>query len=239
MTHARGADFSSNQDDVHLQGAINQGLAFAMVKTTEGVDYVSPSARMQIARLEVNGVRVGLYHFLTSSHDGADQWDHFERTSWARGMVVACDQETDETGTLVPDSIARAFIRRGRQRGYRVGRYGDGRVMGRHLGEDWRWVAWWGSVPPPIRWDVWQFADGRDGAPDWNVFNGDRARLDTWWQRTATRRRPLTRMPQRWWLHDDFAKAARGPYRLPQLGPAVVAYAVRHPRSGRLRLERK
>jgi lysozyme len=236
--HARGADLSAFQDDVHLQRAIHAGLDFAFVKATEGAHYVNPRARTQIARLEANRVHVGLYHFLTHDVDGARQWDFFEATAahWSVPLVVACDQESDGHGVLVPDAIASAFIRRGHQRGFKVGRYGDARVMGRRLGEDWRWVARWAKTPPAGRWDVWQFAAGAHGDPDWDVFAGDREQLAAWWKRNG-RRAKLA--PGRWWLHDELERVALGPYRLPQLAPRLALYLARHRRSRHFELVRR
>jgi lysozyme len=244
---ARGADLSVFQDDAQLQRAINEHLDFAFVKATEGDAYVNPRARLQIARLEANTVHVGLYHFLTHDVDGARQWDFFERTAahWTKTpLVVACDQETDGHGVLVPDAIAAAFIRRGHQAGYEVGRYGDVRVMGRTLGEDWRWRARWAKTPPAGRWDFWQFAAGAGGGPDWNVFRGNRAELEAWWKRHGGRRlkgkahpvSPYANAPARWWLHDELEKRALGPYRLPRLVAALTLYLARHRRSARFEL---
>lgn len=241
MSLAKGADFSNFQDLAAISHAIHaEGIAFAFVKTSEGASYTNPSARAQIGQLEGAGVRVGLYHFLTHDIDGARQWDHFETTlQWTRvhGPVVACDQETDEHGVLVPDEVARAFIRRGEQRGYKVGRYGDARVMRRNLGEAWRWFARWAATPPPGRWDVWQFSDG-GGRQDWNVFHGTVHELDLWWSAHA---KPLESKlaPLRWWIHDELHKTALGPLRLAQVPARLLVYAVRHPKTGSYELVRK
>lgn len=234
---ARGADFSSYQDAAHVQSAINTGLNFALVKLTQSDNYASPAARFQLGRLEAVGAHVGLYHFLSHDVDGARQWDYFEDHLPALGpfSVVACDQESDR-GVLVPDSIARSFIKRGQQRGFKVGRYGDARVMTRRLGEDWRWYARWAGTPPSGAWDVWQFEEGKHGDPDWNVFKGTPAELATWWTTHGARARPSK---PRWWLHDELEKVALGPYRLPQLGPRLIAYVARHGRSSRFELVRK
>lgn len=235
----RGADFSSYQNDAHLSAALESGIQFAIVKLSQGVDYVNPRAAEQHAQLAARpAVRtVGGYHFLSHDVDGAAQWDHFEtvvRDAHITGPL-ACDQETDQ-GVLVPDAIAKAFIRRGHQRGFKVGRYGDGRVFPRSLGEDWRWCAWWAKTPPPWKWDVWQFEAGAAGAPDWDVFHGTTAQLEAWAKRmTFKARKPALR----WWLHDDLTKTAHGPYRLAALAPALIAYLAAHPRSATLRVERK
>lgn len=233
--HAPGADFSSAQDFAALERAISKGIAFAFVKATEGATYANPLFASQCGRLGQHEVIVGAYHFLAHDVDGAAQWDHFEHTLGPhfRGPV-ACDQETDR-GVLVPDAVAHAFIRRGHQRGFKVGRYGDSRVIGRNLGEDWKWSASWTSRPPAGPWAVWQFSDG-GGKQDWNVFNGTRAELSLWARRMGTRR---VAKPVRWWLHDDFRQVARGPYRLPQLAAVLVGYLTRNPRTYALRLVRK
>lgn len=243
MTLARGADFSSAQTGGDVSAVIRGGIHFAMVKATEGVHYTSPALRWQLHLLEQNGVAVGLYHFLSPDVDGADQWDYFEPwLAWQRRApgFVAVDHEPDEHGVLPNDEIVRAFIRRGHQRGFKVGRYGDNNVIRRNLGEDWTWAAWWSKTPPPFKWKLWQFSDG-NGRQDWNVFNGDVVELDHWLA-TLQRHHPAARTKppaKRWWLHDDLTKAAAGPYLLPRLGAAVVAYALHHPRTTSLRLERK
>lgn len=237
MAFARGADFSSFQDDAALTRALHAGLDFGIVKATEGVSYTNPRARTQLSRLELNGVHCALYHFLQHDVDGARQWDYFEAQAghWCGRLPVACDQESDR-GVLVPDHVARAFIRRGRQRGWKVGRYGDARVMGRSLGEDWRWYARWAGTPPPGRWDVWQFSNG-GGRQDWNVFHGDRRALAAWMREMRAPRRKR-RPPRRWWLRDELHARALGPYRLPALPAALLVYAAAHRKVARYELVR-
>lgn len=243
MAFARGADFSSFQDDAAMTAALHRGLHFGIVKATEGVDYTNPRARTQVARLETSGAHVALYHFLRHDVDGARQWDYFEAQAghWGRGVQgrsypVACDQETDR-GVLVPDHVARAFIRRGQQRGWKVGRYGDARVMGRGLGEDWRWYARWAGTPPRGRWDIWQFSSA--GGQDWNVFHGDALELARWWTAMSSPAKRKRTPPRRWWLRDELHARALGPYRLPAVPAVLLAYAARHPKVARLELVRK
>lgn len=241
MTKSRGADFSSAQDLAAVRRALAQGIDFAFVKLTQGTGYVNPRATDQTVEL---GRRiVGYYHFLTADADGAAQWDHFERSlasvnPYWHGGPIAVDHESDR-GVMPPDYIAAAFIRRARQRGFKVGRYASGAVFQRtrSLGEAWRWVAWWGPTPPLFAWDVWQFSDG-GGEQDWNLFNGDAEQLAAWARKVGHYKWP-PHPPRRWWLHDDFTHRARGPYRLPALGAALVTYLARHPKTARLRLERK
>lgn len=229
---ARGADFSSAQtfDEV---AAIAKTIDFAFVKATEGVNYVNPLFVHQVLELARAGVHVGYYHFLDPATDGAVQWDHFEQTIGGRlRRPVALDYEAKGT----TDAQARAFIRRGRQRGYRVGLYGGSHIVTRRLGQAWRWVAYWSKTPPPVRFDVWQFTDG-DGRQDYNVFRSDKQRLALWWSKQSQPQRRKVR--PRWWLTDLDAKTALGPYWLVQLAPRLLAYARSHPKSRRYELERK
>jgi hypothetical protein len=181
---------------------------------------------------------VGIYPPLEPHVDGAAQWDHFERAAQSHlvglhGVLLAVDHEP-LSGVLPADAVARAFIRRGQARGYKVGRYGSaGQTMRYVLGENWRWVAEWGSSPPLVRWDVWQFSGA--GKQDWNVFRGDRAQLHAW---AVTMSTPVKPKP-RWWLHDAHTGKTLGPFRLARLGPALVYYAARHSSSRSYTLERR
>lgn len=228
---ARGADFSSAQTLEHVV-KVAAGLDFAFVKATQGVNYVNPLLHSQTHVLGTAGARVGYYHFLDPGSDGASQWDYFEAAiAGLRRAPVALDFEAKGT----TDAQARAFIKRGRQRGYRVGLYGSQATCRKRLGQSWRWVAYWASEPPPIRFDVWQFTNG-GGHQDYDVFAGDKAELARWWERHS---QPLHRKLLRWWLHDDTTHVAKGPYRLAAAAAAFAAYALRHPGSRTYTLDRK
>lgn len=228
----RGADFSSYQSVEHV-AQLAPELAFAFVKLTQGTDYVSLLAAAQTRELVRQHVKVGFYHYLVPG-DGARQWDYFEAELRLRAPgPVAVDYEAPG----VTDAMARAFIARGRQRGFRVGLYGSSGVAQRYLGQSWTWAAWWSDVPPPFRWDVWQFSNG-GGEQDYNVFNGTEQELAIWWTRmSALRRRPPA--PLRWWVHDELNRHALGPFRTAMLGPRLAAYALRHPKARLFTVERK
>lgn len=230
---ARGADFSSSQSLAEVSQAIDRGLDFAFVKASQGVDYLNPLLDTQASTLRRRGVPVGYYHFLQAAVDGASQWDRFEAAigHLPRGPV-ALDYE--QSGTT--DAQARAFIARGRQRGYRVGVYGGEQVTRRRLGQAWRWVAKWSQTPPVSRWDVWQFTDG-GGRQDYDVFNGGKAALRAWWVKQSAPRRRVVRPG--WWLTDERTKTALGPLWGVAVGPAFFRYSRRHPRSRLYTLEHK
>jgi len=246
VTLARGADFSSAQTggEVSRDHPARHPLRDGQ-EATEGVHYTSPAMRWQIGLLESNGVAAG--PLPTSSHpdvDGADQWDYFEqlarlvaprrlRRGRPRTRRARCPAERRE--------IARAFIRRGHQRGYKIGRYGDNDVIRR---QPRRGLDLGRLVEPDtatsFKWKLWQFSDG-GGKQDWNVFNGGRRRarpvahhVASPTSRRANRSRGETMVaPRR--LHQSGARAVSPP----RLAAAVVVYATRHPRTAKLRLERK
>lgn len=239
MSRARGADFSSAQSVARVDAVAPQ-LDFAFVKLTEGTGYVNPFFGAQLETLHRHRVLVGVYHFLAAGVDGARQWDWFQNRLYVNRLpraVVACDYEA--AGTT--DAEARAFIARGRQRGYRVGLYGSAGVARKRLGQAWTWAAWWSSSPPPFRWDFWQFTNSR-GEQDFNVFRGDKAELSHWWgaqleSQVGAQINPKVR--PRWWLHDETQKVARGPFAtVPVLAARFAAYAVAHPRSRAYTIER-
>lgn len=233
MSRARGSDFSSWQP-VDEVARIAPSISFAFVKATEGLDYLNPLFAQQVHELHRHGVHVGYYHFLDPAADAVAQWDHFEQSIAGKVRApVALDYEAKGA----TDAQAKAFIRRGRQRGYRVGLYGSETVCKRRLGQAWRWVAKWSDKPPVSRWDVWQFTNGH-GRQDYNVYAGDLHHLRAWWQRQSD---PLRRKVRpRWWLTDlDHSNAPQGPLWLVQVGARLLAYARAHPGSHLYTLERK
>ena len=232
---ARGADFSAYQSIGHVD-AVAQQIDFGLVKATQGTGYVNPQLNGQVTVLRRHKKIVGVYHFLTSD-DPVAQWDHFETVIRPLGIyLVAVDHERGAGADPIPaDHIAQAFIRRGRQRGYKVGRYGSsGVTMNRGLGEAWRWVAAYQPAPPAVAWHVWQFSDG-NGAQDWDVFHGDAAQLARF---VATLKPKPAPPPARWWLRDVAGNRTLGPYRLARLVPALAAYSVRHPKVSAYTLRR-
>jgi hypothetical protein len=246
---ARGADFSSYQSYATTIAAVqgDGGLHFGIVKFTEGLDYINPALADQVNVLRNLSALAGAYHFLTPD-DGARQWDHFEQQLARTGVrLVAADYEAPG----VTDNIARSFIRRGQQRGYKVGLYGSRGTVTRKLGQDWNWAAWWNPTPPPFAWDIWQFAAGEGGAPDWNIYRGNVNDLGAFGAKMAAPASAgyagkgnkyvayLKLPPLAWWIHDEATAGAIGPLSLPGACARLLAYAARHPRSSRYSLERK
>jgi hypothetical protein len=112
----------------------------------------------------------GAYHFGTHGNVSG-QVDAFLAT--AKGVnLLALDLETNGADTMTHDEAA-LFLRLVHAKGHKIGLYHS--LSGYpHLGQDWNWVARWGTAPPPSPWAFWQYA----GSPlDRDRFNGSLAQL--------------------------------------------------------------
>jgi GH25 family lysozyme M1 (1,4-beta-N-acetylmuramidase) len=230
---ARGVDLASYQSLTETREILADHLVnFGIVKATQGLTYRNPLADRQVGMLHAHGAVVGLYHYLDQT-DGTRQWDHFEsacrQIAGTIRILVAVDYE-GSTVSAHGDAVCKAFIRRGKQRGYHVGLYGSSSVARRNFGQAWTWAAWWSASPPPFRWDVWQFAD--QPVCDWNVFRGDLAALHAFAVTHGHIHRVAKKPPLRWWIHDNNAQRSLGPFRsAPLMLARFVPYAFRHPNS--------
>ena len=221
----KGADFSSYQDDAALQRALEQGIRFAFVKLTEGTGYVNPRAQHQLEVLRAHGLHLGVYEFLDPAA-GKPQWAAFqarlEQVPHHQELLVAVDYEAAHTS----DAEARAFIADGRAAGYHVGLYHSAGGYP-NLGQAWFWIAEWGQRPGSCAF--WQFAPGRDGDPDWDVYLAP-IPLEGFWKHYAGRRLEphyRVRFPG---VAGKSGPVTLGPYKtLRRAALAALAYALRHP----------
>lgn len=94
------------------QGAIDWAAVPvpAIVKATEGRTFTDPRFAENLAGAIGAGKLFGVYHFLTSTSDGAAQATHFLDTVGFRSLVYVLDWETDTTGTLPSEAIAQEFV---------------------------------------------------------------------------------------------------------------------------------
>ena len=121
-----GQDWSSYQADAPPTA----GLAFAFVKATEGLGYVSPKAAGQIAHARAAGLTVGWYHYPHIANSASAEADYFlTHAAVQPGDLIALDWEW--YGQKVTADQARAYkaawLARVRLRmvGHRVGLYVD------------------------------------------------------------------------------------------------------------------
>ena len=89
-----GVDLSNYQGDLPETGL--EHLDFAYVLATDGSDFKNPDAPQQVAALRKQGVRVGLYHYVTTDNT-LDQENNFYYMATALGgtdLPLALDIET-------------------------------------------------------------------------------------------------------------------------------------------------
>lgn len=146
------------------------GLSFVWARATYGT---STDARYAQHAADVRhaGLVLGAYHYWQLG-DAAAQVAAF--LSVARGAdLLAIDLEGADSGTSTAHSQVSDMIARLHSAGRKVGLYHS--LSGYpSLGQDYDWVAYWGTTPPPMPWAFWQYR----GAPlDLDHYNGDLASL--------------------------------------------------------------
>lgn len=125
----KGIDVSSYQSTAFD----TSGLAFVIVKRTEGVGYVNPRASAQVAHGRANGLLIGHYHY-PHIHDGAaadaDYFLNHLGTDLHTGDLIALDWEWyGEAGVTAAEANAfkDQWLARVKAKlpGHRVGAYSD------------------------------------------------------------------------------------------------------------------
>ncbi len=192
-------------DVSHWDGAIDWGAAhkggidFAIMKATEGTNYVDPTFKTNWSGAGKNGVVPGAYHFFRPADDGVMQADYFLQTT---GMPQPGDLpptlDLEVTDNVAPATVAQralAFLDEVKKKTgrapilYTSPSFFTG-TLGNPAGFDpyLLWVANWQvncpNIPsPPWKdWTIWQSADngnvaGINSAVDLDEFNGSLAEL--------------------------------------------------------------
>jgi lysozyme len=76
----RGIDVSHHQRAIDWKRVAADGVAFAMIKATEGGDHIDDLFATNLAKAREAGLAVGAYHFFTFCRPGADQARNFIAT---------------------------------------------------------------------------------------------------------------------------------------------------------------
>lgn len=115
----RGIDVSSHDANVDFDAVAKSGRAFAFIKATEGLGYVSPYFDSQHIRARAAGLMTGPYHYLLGLQDGRAQADFFLATIGTTrqpgDLPPAVDIEKDNNVGVGPDRMiptAEAFCAR-------------------------------------------------------------------------------------------------------------------------------
>lgn len=151
----RGFDISSHEGTIPALATYD----FGMLRTSYGVE-PDPMYKVHLVTVRAAGLPVIAWHF-GRNQDVANQVTTMLRIA-PDADGYALDLEADGSSPPMTRDQARAFIARTQSTGRKCGLY-DAESGYPELGQDWRWVAYWYSNPPPIKWDIWQ--ERRNGAP--------------------------------------------------------------------------
>ena len=85
----KGIDVSHWQGDINWDLVKNDGISFAYIKATEGVDYIDPKFSTNLQEAKKAGLLVGAYHFCTPSSlkDAKDEAMHFTNVIQKHGGI--------------------------------------------------------------------------------------------------------------------------------------------------------
>ena len=186
----QGVDISSWQGECDYAAMAGSGLAFAIAKATEAVDYTNPYFAGSWAAIRAHGMQRGAYHFARPDDYGPeDEAAYFASAIGACGGLevgdlVALDLEAG-SGNLADWALR--WLRAVEARyGFPPLLYSNPSFIQSHgltvpdLARYPLWLAAWGAAPPPVPppWTqtvVWQWTDrghvpGITGPVDRNAY---------------------------------------------------------------------
>ncbi|WP_425374765.1 GH25 family lysozyme [Mesorhizobium tamadayense] len=189
----RGIDVSHHQGRIDWQRVAADDVGFAIIKATEGGDYVDDAFAENLRQARAVGLAVGAYHFLTFCRPGADQAKNFVSVV-PRGAPLLppvvdiefhgnCPRRpsseelrTELLAFLGPVEAAFGkpaiiYITDDAAQAYSV-----------HIADRQLWLRSLQAPPKEDDWVYWQYldtgrVDGIDGDVDLNVLKGGPARL--------------------------------------------------------------
>ena len=200
LADLNGIDVSSHQtSDVTARVAAD----FAIVKTTQGTNYVNPNANAQIANAQATGKEIGIYHYAGGGNPEAEA-DFFINNSagYIRKAVLVLDWEADENASWGNTDWATRFVNRVKARTgvipmVYVQASAVWQVQGARNAGAGLWVAQYASMyPTGYQSSPWKYGaygeamrqytsngvlPGYSGRLDLNIFAGDR----TAWRKYA------------------------------------------------------
>jgi hypothetical protein len=86
------------------------GLAFCLIKATEGTTVTNSEQAAQAVNARTNGLVVGFYHFLWPGNITAQAQYFVEQCDSVPGDLLICDWETTEDGTAATGAEKDAFL---------------------------------------------------------------------------------------------------------------------------------
>ncbi|MGO2860104.1 MAG: GH25 family lysozyme [Brevibacterium sp.] len=180
-------DVSNHQGVIDWNAVADDGIGAAMIKATEGDDYVDPRFGENWKQVSATSIRRGAYHFFTLCSSGADQAANFLRAAPPdqRALAPAVDLELIGACTRRPPQSEvdeelgdfRRIVEAAWERPLLV--YARGSFTSKYsigsLADRPQWVTHFFVRPPADEWTVWQIhyfarVDGIDGKVDLDVL---------------------------------------------------------------------
>lgn len=166
MTYLKGLDVSTYQTLADWSPA---GLSFLIARASIGTSKDSMYDK-HIAKAKAAGLVTGAYHFNWTGANARAEARYF-LTAAGDADLLFLDVEGGHTYTR--DQII-AFVDEVHQSGKKCGLYMSASVYRWNVGQDYDWIAQWGTTPPVGAWEFWQY----QGSPlDKDYFDGTLADL--------------------------------------------------------------
>jgi lysozyme len=184
----RGIDVSNHQGVIDWRRVAADDVSFAIIKATEGGDWVDKSFARNIAAAKEAGLAVGAYHFFTFCRPGVEQAQNFIATVTGDAALLPPVVDVEFHGNCperpTPERFSAelaAFLdpvetHFGKPAViYLIGEAED--RYGATLPDRLRWVRSLSLHPRHEDWVYWQYhnmgrVDGIDGDVDLNVLQG-------------------------------------------------------------------
>ena len=174
-------------------GKVDYPIAFMYIKSTEGCTVLNPYYKSDYVQARKHGIRVGAYHFFSTTSAGIEQARYFLKNSiFSKGDLPAVldvepsDEQIEKMGgaEVMFRHVRNWLVAVHRATGVRPILYISQMFTKRYLplavdlqGEYFVWIARYGEYKPELKLTYWQLSpDGRvsgiHGDVDINVFNG-------------------------------------------------------------------
>ena len=192
----QGVDVSHYSGSINWTDVAKQGISFAFIKATEGIDWIDPTFKTNWEGAKQAGLIRGAYHFFVMDDDPQTQADWFVNSigplnSYELPPVVDVEQST----TMSPEAFAtklKTFLAAVESKtGLKPMIYTDPNWWNKHGTDDFGayplWIADYNVGEPTIptgwnTWTFWQFkgdqsVTGIGADVDLNLFRGTKEGL--------------------------------------------------------------
>ena len=191
-----GIDISRYQSRIKWDTVVMQGIHFAFVKATEGRQHIDTLFCDNWSEMKRVGVKRGAYHFFRPSVPADEQAQNFiEALDMEYGdlpPVIDIEVTDDLPREVIVENLKRLLYLVEVEYSIRPIIYTHFKYYNQYIAGEFTkypiWIAKYGAIPPKLgagkEWLFWQYGNrgiikGIDGYVDFNVFNGNKSRLDS------------------------------------------------------------